>query len=127
MGSMNILYCSKSIIKDIISKTFERVYNQLPLYNVNYPFAVFESELRSEPPGVQLEILIDLWDDSLGLIEFNQKADTLINSLDRINNLENNGSIHFAGQIEVVRDVPTQEESLNRIQIIGLYDVYKSN
>lgn len=123
MSTMNVMYPTKSVFKNIISQVFTRVYNQLPLANIEYPFVVYEMTFRQNCPGIKLEVLIDIWDDSLGLIELNQKADSLIDKLDRIN--EANGDIHFDGSLDISRDIPTNEENLNRIQLIGTYDLYK--
>jgi hypothetical protein len=125
MSTMNVIYPTKILIKELIKKVFDRVYNQLPLSDVKYPFAVYELSFRENSPGMKLELLVDLWGNELSLTEFTQKSDDLIRELDRINNSENNGSVHFSGSVDIVRDVPTQEENLNRIQIIGTYDLYK--
>lgn len=123
MSTMNIFYPAKAVITSLIQSVFTRTYNQLPLSNVSYPFAVYELTFLENAPGAKMQVLIDCWDNSLGLIAFNQLVDQLVDKLDRIN--ESNGDCHFSGEVPTIRDVPTQEESLNRIQVIAVYDIYK--
>lgn len=123
MSTKNRTYPIKIAFKSIIEKVFLRVYNQLPLQDVEYPFAVYEILILDTCPYMQVELSIDLWDNESNQLEFQNNIDDLINKLDFIN--YNDKTIHACGNIETIQDVVTQEEELIRCQIKGIYDIGK--
>lgn len=126
MSTKNRTYSIKLVLTNLIKKVFERTYNQLPLSDITYPFAVMETFVLDDCPSMKIEVTIDLWglntSESTAL-EFQSKIDELINVLDFINYTD--GSISLSGQIDTVQDVVTQEEELLRIQIKATYDILK--
>jgi hypothetical protein len=126
MSTKNIGYPAKLVIVQIIKEVFPRCFNQLPLKNVIYPFAVYETEILDNHPGSILTLTIDLWDNQKNQLSFENLVDDLVNELDYITNSDNNKSVHLNGYIKYNRDVPTQEEDLIRKQLQGEYNIYKS-
>lgn len=125
-STKNIGYQTKIVIKSIIKEIFPRCFNQLPLKNIEYPFAVYEIEIFDNYPGSLLSLKIDLWDNKKNGMDFEILADQLIEKLDYITNSDDNKSIHFNGSIKYVRDIPTLEEDLIRKQLLGEYNLYKT-
>lgn len=123
MSTKNINYPVKVYFTKIINEVFERCYNQLPLHDVTYPFAVYELEFLDKYPGSILKLTVDIWDNDIDQIDFSFKIDKLINKLDYI--MDYNGDIHYNGRVTVSRSIQTQEENLIRWQIIGEYNFYK--
>lgn len=126
MSTKNISYATKLVIVDIIKEVFPRCFNQLPLKDIEYPFAVYEIEIFDNHPGNILNLIIDLWDNKKNQLTFQNLADDLVEKLDYISNADNNKSVHLNGIIKYNRDIPTQEEDLIRIQLQGEYNLYKS-
>ncbi|OGC45416.1 hypothetical protein A2V49_03250 [candidate division WWE3 bacterium RBG_19FT_COMBO_34_6] len=126
MSTKNISYATKLVIVDIIKEVFPRCFNQLPLKNIEYPFAVYEIEIFDNHPGNILNLIIDLWDNKKNQLTFQNLADDLVEKLDYISNSDNNKTVHLNGIIKYNRDIPTQEEDLIRIQLQGEYNLYKS-
>ena len=123
MSNKNRIYPIKLVLTNLIKKVFERTYNQLPLSDIDYPFAVYNIFISENSPEMNLTLTVDLWSNDLNEIEFQHKVDELISELDYIN--YHDGSIHLSGQIDTVQDMETQEEELVRIQIKGSYDIGK--
>ena len=123
MSTKDRIYSIKIAIKSIIEQVFERVYNQMPLDDIDYPFAVYELFIVDDCPSMKCELSIDLWDNEANEIEFQQKVDRLINIFDFMS--YDDGSICISGQVETVQDVITQEEELIRCKIKGNYDISK--
>ena len=125
MGISNIMYASTIIFKGIISNTFENTFDIFPLTFTSYPFTFFQIELFQNVPGNKLRLLVDCWNNSINKNEFVLNCDKLADSLDFKS--RNEAGIHLSGELESYRYIPTQEENLEKYQIIALYDVYKSN
>jgi hypothetical protein len=123
MSTKNISYPTKLYFTSIINTVFANCYNQLPLYDVTYPFAVYSIEFIDKYPGNTMQLTVDLWDNDINQISFQQNIDKLINKLDYI--MEANKDIHYNGRVTAARDIPTQEENLIRFQIIAEYNLYK--
>ena len=123
MSNKNRTYSIKLVLTNLIKEVYERTYNQMPLSDVDYPFAYYNILITENTPEMNISLTIDIWDNSFNLIQFQQKIDELINNLDYIN--YNDGSIHLSGQVESIQDVETQEEELIRCQIKCSYDVGK--
>lgn len=123
MSNKNRTYSVKVVFKSIIEQVFESIYDQLPLGDVDYPFAVVEFFFVDDCPNFKLRLTIDLWDNNLNQIEFQHKIDDLINVLDFMSYVD--GSVCIAGEIESNGDITTQEEDLIRYQIVGNYDISK--
>ena len=125
MSNKNILYLAKASIKEQIEEVFD-AYNQLPLKDVSYPFAVFELLLLDNSATNKMQVTIDCWNNELNQDSFQRNVDDLVNQLDYTVNSGNNLSIAYIGNIESIQDIPTQEESLTRIRLIGEYDIIKN-
>jgi hypothetical protein len=123
MSTKNRTNSIKIVFENIIGEVFERVYNQMPLGNIDYPFAVYELFIVDDCPGMKAEIMIDMWDNDANQLSFQNKVDELIDKLDYIS--YDDGSICLSGNIETIQDVVTQEEELIRCQIKGIYDISK--
>lgn len=123
MSTKNRTNQIKTAFESIIGQVFERVYNQMPLEDVDYPFAVYELFIIDDCPGIKCEINIDLWDNEANELSFQLLIDELIDKLDYIS--YDDSFICLSGQIETVQDVVTQEEELIRCQIKGIYDISK--
>jgi hypothetical protein len=123
MSTKNRTYSTKIAITNLIKQVFPRCFNQLPLNDVDYPFAVYSLFFRDNYPGMILELTVDLWDVDINQIGFQQKIDDLIDVLDFINYEDE--SIHMSGRIETIGDITAQEESLIKAQLIGEYNLYK--
>jgi hypothetical protein len=123
MSTKNRTYSTKIAITNLIKSVFPECYNQLPLGDVPYPFAVYSLLFRDNYPGMKLELTIDLWDTDINQIGFQQKVDELVTALDFI--AYEDKAIHMSGRIETISDVPTQEESLIRVQLMGEYNLFK--
>ena len=126
MSTKNISYPVKIVIVQIIKEVFPRCFNQLPLKDITYPFAVYEIEIFDKHPGNILTLTIDLWDNQKNQLTFQNLIDDLVEKLDYITNSDNNKSVHLNGYIKYNRDMATQEEDLIRVQLQGEYNLYKS-
>ena len=125
-STKNIGYQTKIVITSIIKEICPRCFNQLPLKDIEYPFAVYEIEIFDNYPGGLLSLKIDLWDNKKNQMAFEILSDQLIEKLDYITNSDDNKSVHFNGCIKYVRDIPTLEEDLIRKQLLGEYNLYKT-
>ena len=125
-STKNIGYQTKIVITSIIKEIFPRCFNQLPLKDIEYPFAVYEIEIFDNYPGGLLSLKIDLWDNKKNQMAFEILSDQLIEKLDYVTNSDDNKSVHFNGCIKYVRDIPTLEEDLIRKQLLGEYNLYKT-
>ena len=125
-STKNIGYQTKIVITSIIKEIFPRCFNQLPLKDIEYPFAVYEIEMFDNHPGSLLSLKIDLWDNKKNGMDFEILADQLIEKLDYVTNSDDNKSVHFNGCIKYVRDIPTLEEDMIRKQLLGEYNLYKT-
>jgi hypothetical protein len=124
-STKNIGYPTKIVIVSIIKEIFPRCFNQLPLKDIEYPFAVYEIEMFDNYPGSLLSLKIDLWDNKKNEMDFEILADKLTEKLDYITNSDDNKSVHFNGCIKYVRDITTLEEDLIKKQLLGEYNLYK--
>lgn len=123
MSTKNITYPIKIVIKSIIEQVFERVYNQLPLQDIDYPFAVYNLFLVDNCPGIKCLLTIDLWSNNSNQIEFQNQIDRLVSKLDYINYSDK--SLHFSAEVDTIQDITTQEEDLIRSEIKVNLDIYK--
>lgn len=125
-STKNIGYPTKIVIVSIIKEIFPRCFNQLPLKDIVYPFAVYETEIIDNHPGNLLILTIDLWDNKKNQMAFEILADELVELLDYVTNSDDNKSVHFNGYVKYNRDVHTQEEDLIKKQLYGEYNLYKT-
>ena len=121
MSNKNILYPTKICIESYLNEVYDRVYNQLPLEKADYPFLVYEIAIIEK----KMQLTVDVWDNRENIIT-TQEVDMLIAKLDYMNNKEMNLSVHFCGQINTIIDIPTSDEELSRIRLVGEYDLYKA-
>lgn len=119
----NVIYSSKIVIKSIINKVFDRVYNKTPMEDKEYPFVVYELLFVDNCPGQKLRLEIDIWNNDINNYNINLLSDRLLQKLDRIH--EDNLDFHLSGEVETHGDVSTQDEDLTRYKMILNYDIYK--
>lgn len=118
-----MIYDFKATLYNIIKTRYDRVYNQLPPENTQYPFVVFSVEQFPNTPGKIMEVIIDIWDTETNQISLDRTSYELLEDLDFISH--NEGRFYFHGTVKYYGDVPTQEEQLIRRQIRCRYQAYK--
>jgi hypothetical protein len=88
-------------------------YSQLPLSNVDYPFAVITETISQTRPQFTANVIVDIWDNKLN--DSYVALDTLARAL--YDFMIVMSKVFYWGKWEVIQNVPTQEEGLTRKQI----------
>lgn len=118
-----MIYDLKATLYSMIKLKFDRVFNQLPPENTEYPFVVFTVEQTQFTPGQIMDVIIDIWDTNTNQIKLDRDAYELLENLDWLS--YNEGRFYFHGTVKYYGDVPTNEEQLIRRQIRAKYKSYK--
>jgi hypothetical protein len=125
MSNNNIYYDFKyalvTILKTIISE--DSIYNTLPLQDVEYPFLTYEAKKIPKTPGCIFNVVIDIWDNRTDTTRLEMLTDEISNVLDYIS--YNDDNILLRSYETLTQDVPTQEESINRRQVLAEISTYK--
>lgn len=88
-------------------------YSQLPLNNVDYPFAVIEETISQTRPHFTANVRVDIWDNKLndGYVALDALARALYDFM------VVKSTVFYWGKWDVIQNVPTIEEGLTRKQI----------
>jgi hypothetical protein len=103
------------VIEPLITKVTEVLpcYTQLPLSNVDYPFAVITETISQTRPKFNSQIIVDIWDNKLN--DSYATLDALAREL--YDFIIVNSKVFYWGKWAVIQNVPTQEEGLTRKQL----------